>query len=102
MSTMVVRMDCRPESRAEVIRHLREDVVVWAREQDGFVSGSWHVTDDGRWGLGFVEFASAEAAERAAGAPRSYHDPEVPFRIASVEVYERVAGASVAAETAAP
>lgn len=94
MSTMVVRMDCQPERRDDVIRHLQEDVVVWATEQAGFVSGSWHVTDDGRWGLGFVEFDTVDAAEQAAVAPRSYHDPAVPFRIASVEVYEQIADAA--------
>lgn len=41
-----------------------------------------------------VEFTTREAAERAAVAPRSYHDPTVPFRIASVEVYEQVAESS--------
>lgn len=99
MSTMVVRMDCKPEARDEVMRHLREDVLVWAQEQDGFVGGSWHVTSDGRWGLGFVEFLTPETAEQAARAPRAYHDPDVPFRIASVEVYERVAAAPLAATT---
>lgn len=96
MSTMVVRMDCEPDFKGEVVRHLREDVAIWAQEQDGFVSGSWHVSEDGHWGLGVVHFATREAAERAAVAPRSYHDPTVPFRIASVEVYEQVAAASPA------
>ena len=91
MSTMVVRMECDPQHRDDVVRHLRKDVVVWAQEQSGFAGGSWHVTEDGRWGLGFVEFASAEAAETAAEAPRSHHDPDVPFRIASVEIYEEIA-----------
>ena len=93
MSTLVVRMECRPDARAEVVRHLHEDVVVWAQEQPGFVAGSWHVTDDGRWGLGFVRFGTSEAAETAAEAPRGYHDPAVPFRIASVEVYDEIPAA---------
>lgn len=93
MATMVVRMDCKPDFRVEVVRHLREDVVIWAQEQDGFVAGSWHVSEDGHQGVGVVEFTTREAAERAAVAPRSYHDPSVPFRIASVEIYEQVAEA---------
>jgi hypothetical protein len=96
MSTMVVRMDCRPEFKDEVLRHLRQDVVVWAHEQEGFVVGSWHITEDGRFGLGLVEFDTLEAAERAASAPRSYHDPSVPFRISSVEVFEQIAAATPA------
>lgn len=91
MSTMVVRMECDPELRDEVVRHLRDDVAVWAHEQDGFLAGAWHVSQDGRWGIGVVEFATNRAAESAAAAPRGYHDPDVPFRIASVEVYEQVA-----------
>lgn len=93
MSTMVVRMECDPLHRDDVVRHLREDVVVWAQEQLGFASGSWHVSQDGRWGLGVVEFSSPGAAETAAEAPRGYHDPDVLFRIASVEIYEEVATA---------
>ena len=95
MSTMVVRMDCKPDVTDEVVRHLRHDVVVWAQEQDGFVAGSWHVSDDGHWGIGVVEFSTREEAERAAVAPPfHHHDPTVPFRIARVEVYEQVAEAS--------
>ena len=91
MSTMVVRMDCNPEFRDEVVRHLRQDVVVWAREQDGFLTGSWPVSADGTRGLGVVEFTTSTAAERAARGPRGYHDPDAKFRIASVEVYDQVA-----------
>ncbi|QZY28881.1 hypothetical protein [Nocardioides coralli] len=91
MSTMVVRMTCQPEFRDEVVRHLRADVVTWAHEQEGFVAGSWHVSVDGRRGIGVVEFDSGAAAEAAARAPREYHDPDVPFRIDSVEIYDDVA-----------
>jgi hypothetical protein len=91
MSTMVVRMDCSPAFRDEVIRHLRDEVVVWAHEQDGFVAGSWHLSEDGRRGLGVVEFTTTSAAEKAAVGPRAYHDPHAKFRIASVEVYEQIA-----------
>lgn len=93
MGTMIVRMDCDPDHRDEVVRHLREDVVAWAHEQPGFVSGAWRVSPDGTVGLGCVEFTSVEAAETAARGPRGYHDPEVPFRIAAVDVLETVATA---------
>lgn len=102
MSTMVVRMACDPGRREEVVDHLRDDVTVWALEQAGFLTGAWHVTADGRWGIGVVEFGSADAAERAAVGPRGYHDPEAAFRIASVEVYKRVAATTAAAPSAAP
>lgn len=94
MSTMVVRLDCDPQHRDDVARHLREDVVVWAQEQLGFAGGSWHMSQDGRQGIGVVEFASSAAAEAAALGPRRYHDPDVPFRIASVDIYETIATAS--------
>jgi len=94
MSTMVVRMECDPAFRDEVVRHLREDVVTWAQEQAGFTSGSWHVSEDGTLGLGVVGFSSHADAEVAAEGPRSYHDPAVPFRIAGVDLYESVATAT--------
>lgn len=94
MSTMVVRMECDPAFRDEVVRHLREDVVAWAQEQPGFGNGSWHVTQDGTLGLGFVEFTSRADAEAAAEGPRNHHDPEAPFRIAGVDIYEPVASLS--------
>lgn len=99
MNTMVVRMECDPGKRDDVVRHLRQDVVVWAQEQLGFASGSWHVSEDGRRALGLVEFTSVDAAETAAAAPRAYHDPDVPFRIVSVEVYQAVAATRAPAES---
>lgn len=93
MSTLVVRMECDPQYRDEVVRHLREDVVGWAHQQPGFTRGTWCVTPDGRLGLGFVEFGSLAEAEKAAQDPRGYHDPTGPFRIASVDVFESVATA---------
>ena len=41
MHTMVVRMSIDPERADEAARHLREDVVAWARQQPGFVNGQW-------------------------------------------------------------
>jgi len=41
MHTIVVRMSIDPDRADEATRHLREDVVAWARQQPGFVNGQW-------------------------------------------------------------
>jgi Antibiotic biosynthesis monooxygenase. len=50
MHTMVVRMSIDPERADEAARHLREDVVAWARQQPGFVNGQWLRSPDGSEG----------------------------------------------------
>ena len=72
MHTMVVRMSIDPERADEAARHLREDVVAWARQQPGFVNGQWLRSPDGSEGIGVVVFASPDAATSAARGPRSY------------------------------
>ena len=71
MHTMVVRMSIDPERADEAARHLREDVVAWARQQPGFVNGQWLRSPDGSEGIGVVVFASPDAAVSAARGPRS-------------------------------
>ena len=58
MHTMVVRMSIDPARADEAARHLREDVVAWARQQPGFVNGQWLRSPDGSEGIGVVVFAS--------------------------------------------
>ena len=72
MHTMVVRMSIDPARADEAARHLREDVVAWARQQPGFVNGQWLRSPDGSEGIGVVVFASGDAAASAARGPRSY------------------------------
>ena len=72
MHTMVVRMSIDPARADEAARHLREDVVAWARQQPGFVNGQWLRSPDGSEGIGVVVFASPDAAASAARGPRSY------------------------------
>ena len=72
MHTMVVRMSIDPARADEAARHLREDVVVWARQQPGFVNGQWLRSPDGSEGIGVVVFASPDAAASAARGPRSH------------------------------
>jgi hypothetical protein len=92
MHTVVVRMSTDPGRRTDVIRHLRDDVVPWARSRPGFVSAQWLLSADGTEGRGVIVFDSAEAAERAAEAPRTYiRDEGRPWNIEGVEVYEQVA-----------
>ena len=72
MHTMMVRMSIDPVRADEAARHLREDVVAWARQQPGFVNGQWLRSPDGSEGIGVVVFASPDAAASAARGPRSY------------------------------
>ena len=100
MHTMLVRMSTDPGHREDVVAHLRDDIVPWARSRPGFVSGQWLLTADGTEGSGVVVFDSAEAAERAAEGPRTYaRDDARAWNIESVAVYEQVAAADGAVAT---
>jgi quinol monooxygenase YgiN len=50
MYTMVVQMSTDPSRVEQVARHLREDVVKFAKQQPGFVSGQWLRSADGSGG----------------------------------------------------
>ena len=92
--TVVVQLSADPQRRAEVARHLREDVVPWARSRPGFVSGQWLLSADGGRAGGVLVFESAEFAEQAAQGPRGNpRDEARAWNIDSVEVYEQVAEA---------
>jgi len=94
MNAVVVTMEIDPSRYDEVDRHLREDVVSWARRQPGFVSGQWLRLDGGDRAMGLVMFESAAQAAAAAEGPRS--QPTVEGRAwntQSVSVFEVVAEA---------
>jgi hypothetical protein len=94
MHTMMVRMSMDPARAEEAARHLREDVVGWARQQPGFVNGQWLRSPDGCEGIGVVVFASGDAAASAARGPRSYvRDASRAWNVESVTVYEQLTSA---------
>jgi len=94
MHTMVVRMSIDTERADEAARHLREDVVAWARQQPGFVNGQWLRSPDGSEGIGVVVFASPDAATSAARGPRSYpRDDSRAWNVEDVTVYEQLTSA---------
>jgi len=94
MHTMVVHMSIDP-SRAEVVaRHLREDIVNWARQQPGFVSGQWLLNPGNKQGMGVVVFSSEDAAAAAARGPRGFpHDDARAWNVENVTVYDQVTSA---------
>jgi hypothetical protein len=94
MHTMVVHMSIDP-SRAEVVaRHLREDIVSWARQQPGFVSGQWLLNPGNKQGMGVVVFSSENAATAAARGPRSFpRDDARAWNVENVTVYDQVTSA---------
>jgi hypothetical protein len=88
---MVVRMSIDPARADEAARHLREDVVEWARQQPGFVNGQWLRSPDGSEGIGVVVFASGDAAARG---PRSNpRDGSRAWNVENVTVYEQLISA---------
>jgi hypothetical protein len=94
MNTVVVDMKLDPDRAEDVDRHLREDVVGWAKGQPGFISGQWLRLAGGDHGMGVLIFASEEQANAAAGGPRS--QPWVEGRAWNtnfVTVFETVAQA---------
>ena len=91
MHTMVVQMSIDPTRASAVTRHLREDIVNWARQQPGFVSGQWLLGPALDHGMGVVIFASADAAIAAAKGPRSFpRDEGRAWNVENVTVYEQV------------
>jgi hypothetical protein len=94
MHTMVVQMSIDP-SRADVVtRHLREDIVNWARQQPGFVSGQWLLGPAQNHGIGVVTFVSEDAATAAAQGPRSFpRDEDRAWNVEDVTIYEQVTSA---------
>jgi hypothetical protein len=94
MHTMVVHMSIDPSRSDVVTRHLREDIVGWARQQPGFLSGQWLLGPGGNQGLGVVVFASEAAAAAAAQGPRSFpRDQDRAWNVENVTIYEQVTSA---------
>jgi hypothetical protein len=74
-----------------VSHHFRQDVISWARQQPGFVSGQWLLAPGHRQGLGIVVFATEAAATAAADGPRSYpRDSSRAWNVEDVTVYQQV------------
>ena len=94
MHTMVVEMSIDPSRTDAVTRHFREDIVSWASQQPGFVSGQWLLDPGHSQGIGVVVFASEDTANAAARGPRSYpRDDDQAWNIEDVTVYEQVTSA---------
>lgn len=92
MHTLVVNMVTDPARCDDVSIHLQNDVTAWAKQQPGFVSGEWLLSEGRDAGIGFVAFESAAAASQAAAGPRRYvHDDQRSWNITDVTVYESVA-----------
>ena len=94
MHTMVVQMSIDPTRTDMVIRHFHEDIVNWARQQPGFVSGQWLLDCGHNQGMGIVVFTSENAATAAAQGPRSFpRDEDRAWNVEDVTVYEQVTSA---------
>ena len=94
MHTMVIQMSTDPSRTDAVTRHFREDIVSWARQQPGFVSGQWLLGPGHDQGMGVVVFTTEDAARAAAQGPRSYpRDDNRAWNIEDVAVYQQVTSA---------
>jgi hypothetical protein len=92
VNTLLVTMSVDPSRADLVAQHLREDIVPWARQQRGFVSGQW-LLGAGQ-GFGVVLFQTGEDAQQAAAGPRAFpYDESRAWNVVDVQVYERVAAA---------
>jgi hypothetical protein len=95
MHTLVVSMSTDPGRAADVTAHLQNDVAAWAKQQPGFVSGNWLLSEDLDTGVGVVVFDTAAAANQAAAGPRRFtRDDQRAWNINDVTVYESVASAT--------
>jgi hypothetical protein len=94
MHTMVIQMSTDPSRTDAVTRHFREDIVNWARQQPGFVSGQWLLGPGHDQGMGVVVFTTEDAAFAASQGPRSYpRDDNRAWNIEDVAVYQQVTSA---------
>ncbi len=94
MHTIVVQMSLDPSRTDLVTRHFREDIVGWAKQQPGFVSGQWLMGPGHRQGMGVVVFETEDAATAAVQGPRHYpRDDSRAWNIEDVTVYEQVTSA---------
>jgi len=94
MHTMIVQMSTDPSRAEEVARHLHDDVVEWAKQQSGFVSGQWVLSADRSEAMGVVVFASEDAANTAAQGPRrNRREDSRAWSVESVTVYEQLTSA---------
>ena len=94
MHTMVVQMSIDPLRTDVVTRHLREDIVSWARQQPGFVSGQWLLGPGQTHGMGVVVFASEDAATAATQGPRGLpRDEGRAWNVEDVTIYQQVTSA---------
>jgi len=91
MHTMVVQMSIDPARTDAIARHFREDIISWATQQPGFVSGQWLLAPEHGQGMGVVVFATVDAASAAARGPRSYaRNDSRAWNIEDVTIYEQV------------
>jgi hypothetical protein len=94
MHTMVVHMSIDPSRSDLVVRHLRDDIVGWARQQPGFLSGQWLLGPGRHQGLGVVVFTSEAAAAAAARCPRGFpRDQDRAWNVEDVTIYEQITSA---------
>ncbi len=97
MHTMIVTMSVDPARVSDVLRHFEDDVLPWAKAQQGFVSGQWLCAPGDARAMGVIVFESAAAAETAAQGPRSYganeRDETRAWNIEDVSIFEQVAHA---------
>lgn len=94
MYTMVVQMTTDPARTDMIIRHFREDIINWATQQPGFMSGQWLLDSGRNQGMGIVVFANESDASAAARGPRSYaRDDHRAWNIDDVTIYQQVTSA---------
>jgi hypothetical protein len=94
MHSMVIQMSIDPSRTDLVTRHFREDIIGWARQQPGFVSGQWLLSPGQKQGMGVVVFATEDDAAAAARGPRSTpRDNDRAWNIEDVTVYQQVTSA---------
>jgi hypothetical protein len=95
MHTLIVSMSTDPGRAADVTAHLQNDVAAWAKQQPGFISGEWSLSENHETGVGIVVFKTADAANQAAAGPRRFtRDDQRAWNITDVTVYKSIASAS--------
>jgi hypothetical protein len=89
MHALVIHVSIDSARIADAEQELNDVVVPMAKQSNGFVSGIWTHSTDGKKGVGIVAFSGEDDAQAAVDQWTSMGMPAgSPVTIDSVEVYE--------------
>ena len=94
MHALLVQLELNdPSRRDEALTFLREVSVPTISKGEGFVSGTWMLSEDGKSTRSLLLYENEETAKAARSRAEGPPPPGVPARFVSAEVFEVMATA---------